>query len=100
MRTRIGVNSGEAMVGLLGGSEATMCGYPVALSKRIEELARPGTVCLGEATAALLDDAFELRDRRVVDLKGALAPLAVLELTSTREFVGAPVAASSGGAAI
>jgi class 3 adenylate cyclase len=80
VRTRIGINSGEAMVGLLGGTEAAMCGYPVALSKRIEELARPGTVCIGEATAALLGEEFELRDGRVVEPRGALGPLSVLEL--------------------
>lgn len=82
VRTRIGLNSGEAMVGLLGGSEEAVCGYPVALSKRIEEFARPGSVSVGEATAALLDNAFRLRGRRVIEPRGALAPVAVLELSS------------------
>ena len=87
LRARIGLNSGSAIVGRLGGREETMCGFAVCMSKRVEELARPGTVCIGESTAELVGAGaqFGMRDRRLVQPRGALAPVAVHELTAVEE---------------
>src|SRR5689334_3906866 len=57
---RIGVNSGQVVVGRAraGGSFAT--GDAVNVAARLEQAAEPGHVLVGERTAALAGGAFEL----------------------------------------
>jgi class 3 adenylate cyclase len=68
-----------------------MCGFAVCMSKRVEELARPGTVCIGETTAQLVGARFRTRDRRLVQPRGAQAPVAVHELTAVDEAAATSV---------
>jgi adenylate cyclase len=68
-RLRVGVNSGEARVGILGaegGRTYTATGDTVNLASRLEGQARPGEVLIGQATldrlaGAAVDDVGELR---------------------------------------
>jgi adenylate cyclase len=68
-RLRVGINSGEARVGILGaegGRTFTATGDTVNLASRLEGQARPGEVLVGEATrdrlpAAAVEDVGELR---------------------------------------
>ncbi|MBT3553498.1 MAG: hypothetical protein HN861_18110 [Rhodospirillaceae bacterium] len=56
---RIGVNSGYAVVGALGGAlqqEVTALGDSVNVAARLEGLAAPGTMVVGEATYQLVAD--------------------------------------------
>ena len=56
---RIGVNSGYAVVGALGGElqqEVTALGDSVNVAARLEGLAEPGTMVIGEATYQLVAD--------------------------------------------
>jgi class 3 adenylate cyclase len=80
---RIGINSGEAVVGTIGerySRHYTACGYTVALAKRIETLAGPGGIYLSENTATLLGSQVELNDLGCFDVKGADSPIGVFEL--------------------
>ena len=59
-RLRVGVNSGEARVGILGaagGRTYTATGDTVNLASRLEGQARPGEVLVGQATLERLPDA-------------------------------------------
>jgi adenylate cyclase len=59
-RLRVGVNSGEARVGILGavgGRTYTATGDTVNLASRLEGQARPGEVLIGEATLDRLSNA-------------------------------------------
>ena len=59
-RLRVGVNSGEARVGILGaegGRTYTATGDTVNLASRLEGQARPGEVLVGQATMERLRDA-------------------------------------------
>jgi adenylate cyclase len=59
-RLRVGVNSGEARVGILGaegGRTYTATGDTVNLASRLEGRARPGEVLIGQATLDRLDAA-------------------------------------------
>src|SRR5262249_42347414 len=70
---RIGLNSGEVIVGDIGdeGSMAyTAIGHTVGLAKRIEELTEPGQVWVSEHTAALVEGYFALRDLGTFEIKG------------------------------
>jgi class 3 adenylate cyclase/predicted ATPase len=70
LRLRIGVNTGEVVVGPAreGGSFAT--GDAVNVAARLEQAAEPGQVLVGARTAAAVGEAFEFDDERVVEAKG------------------------------
>jgi class 3 adenylate cyclase/tetratricopeptide (TPR) repeat protein len=82
---RIGVNTGEAVVGAMrAGGEPTVMGDVVNTAQRLEKLAAPGHVVVGPATYAATRDVIDyealgpqgLRGREEpVDAYRALAPL-------------------------
>lgn len=83
---RIGINSGEVLTGTIGDRYSryyTANGYPVALAKRIEVLARPDRIYLTEHTAALVAGAVQLRDLGSFEVKGADSPVGVFELVGS-----------------
>ena len=87
LSVRIGINSGEVLTGTIGdryGCYYTANGYPVALAKRIEALALPGSIYLSEHTAALVAGAVWLRDLGAFEVKGAQRPVGVFELVGSR----------------
>jgi class 3 adenylate cyclase len=83
LAVRIGLNSGEVLVGTIGRRESrryTVGGYPVALAKRIEALAHPGRVWVSEDTAHLVAPARRPRDLGAFDVSGAPSRVRVFEL--------------------
>jgi class 3 adenylate cyclase/tetratricopeptide (TPR) repeat protein len=80
---RIGLNSGEVVVGSIGDDlrmEYTAQGYVVGLASRMEQICEPGRVYLTEHTARLVDGYFELRDLGETRVKGVSRPIRVHEL--------------------
>jgi class 3 adenylate cyclase/tetratricopeptide (TPR) repeat protein len=80
---RIGLNSGEVVVGAIGdeGSMSyTAIGHTVGLAKRIEELAGPGQICVSDETAALVTGFLALRDLGPFEIKGVEREVRVHEL--------------------
>jgi class 3 adenylate cyclase len=80
---RIGINSGEVLVGTIGSGYNryyTANGYPVALAKRVEGLAHPDRIYLTEHTAALVAGGLQLTDLGAFDVRGVEAPVRVFEL--------------------
>jgi class 3 adenylate cyclase len=67
---RIGVNTGEVVVGFArsGGSFAT--GDTVNVAARLEQAAAPDQVLVGERTVALAGDDFEFSERKTIEAKG------------------------------
>ncbi len=81
---RIGLNSGEVVVGKIGDDlrmDYTAQGHTVNLAARMEGLAEPGKVFLTGETGKLVGDYFTLRSLGDTEVKGAAAPLAIFELT-------------------
>jgi tetratricopeptide (TPR) repeat protein len=77
---RIGLNSGEVIVGKIGDDlrmDYTAQGHVVGLAQRMEQLAEPGCVCLTQHTAALVSGYFTLRDLGELSIKGVRDPLRV-----------------------
>ena len=71
---RIGLNSGEVVVGTIGdrGDMAyTAIGHTVGLAKRMEQEARTGGICLSSSTAALVKGYVRLREPAMHQIKGA-----------------------------
>jgi class 3 adenylate cyclase len=71
---RIGLNSGEVVVGTIGdrGDMAyTAIGHTVGLAQRMEQAAGPGGICLSPNTAALAGGYVRLGEPVVREVKGA-----------------------------
>jgi class 3 adenylate cyclase len=80
---RIGVNSGEVVVGTIGDDlrmDYTAQGHTVGLAARMEQIAAPGRTYLTEHTARLVTGFFRLADLGPAAIKGAREPLRVYEL--------------------
>ena len=77
-RFRIGINSGEALVGNIGSDEFrnfTAIGDTVNMAQRFQTLAQPGQVVTGRRTADRLDDEFALEWLDEVHIKGKAEPI-------------------------
>jgi class 3 adenylate cyclase len=77
---RIGVNSGDVVVGRPREGSSFATGDAVNVAARLEQAAAPGQVLVGERTAALVGDAFELGEPRTVEAKGKEGGVAAREL--------------------
>ncbi|HXJ35767.1 MAG TPA: adenylate/guanylate cyclase domain-containing protein, partial [Candidatus Eisenbacteria bacterium] len=85
---RIGVNSGEVVVGRIGDDlkmDYTAQGHTVGLAARMEQIAAADRAYVSEHTARIVDGYFRLRDLGPLAVKGASEPVRVYEL----EDVGA-----------
>jgi len=81
--TRIGLNSGEVVVGKIGDDlrmDYTAQGHTVALAARVQEIATPGRACITQNVAHLVEGFFALRDLGSAALKGFPEPIAVYAL--------------------
>jgi len=80
---RVGLNSGEVIVGNIGGDlqmTYTAIGQTVGLARRMESLAPPGSAVVSAATARLIEDEFDLQDLGLFEVKGSDVPQPVFEL--------------------
>jgi len=67
---RIGVNTGEVVVGRPREGSSFVTGDAVNVGARLEQAAEPGEILVGERTAAAVRGAFELGEPRLVHAKG------------------------------
>ena len=87
LRIRIGLNSGEVVMraldlGVDGDYDAI--GLPVHIASRLEQLARPGRICLSASTARLIENRFLVRRLGPAVPKGATKPIELFELVRRR----------------
>ena len=67
---RIGVNTGEVVVGRARQGSSFATGDPVNVAARLEQAAAAGEVLVGERTVAAVGDAFEFGPAQIVQAKG------------------------------
>jgi class 3 adenylate cyclase len=67
---RIGVNTGDVVVGQPREGSSFVTGDPVNVAARLEQAAEPGEILVGERTAAAVGGAFELGGQKTVAAKG------------------------------
>jgi class 3 adenylate cyclase/tetratricopeptide (TPR) repeat protein len=70
LRIRIGVNTGEVLVGTLAGTEYTAMGDVVNTASRLQSLAPPGAVLVGDATRTMCSPTLRFRAYDEVQLRG------------------------------
>jgi class 3 adenylate cyclase/tetratricopeptide (TPR) repeat protein len=80
LRARIGVNTGEVVVGDPEAGQALVVGDAVNVAARLEQAATPGEVLLGPATYALVRDLVEAEETGPLELKGKRAPALAFRL--------------------
>jgi class 3 adenylate cyclase len=80
LQMRVGVNTGEVVVGdaRAGGSRAT--GDAVNVAARLQQAAEPGQTLVGDSTWRLVRDAVTTGEPRDVPVKGRAAPVTVRAL--------------------
>ena len=74
---RIGVNTGEVIAGREAAArgELMVTGDAVNVAARLQQLAEPGEVLVGERTRQTTQRAISYRDRGALDAKGKAAPV-------------------------
>ena len=70
VRMRIGINTGEVLFGTVAGSDNTVMGDVVNTAARLQELARPGSVLVGDETRSLCSSAIGFQRIDDVRLRG------------------------------
>ncbi len=76
VRMRIGINTGEVLVGALrGGGDVTALGDVVNTAKRLQTTAEPGQVLVGPATQAATRNVMAYEPLGALALKGRGAPV-------------------------
>lgn len=71
LKLRVGINSGQVFAGYIGTkNEYTMIGDTVNVASRLEQIAAPGTVVIGENTLRLVRGSFRVHPLEPVKAKG------------------------------
>ena len=89
---RVGVNSGPAAVGLVGGEDAqtVALGDTTNVAARLQGAAEPGTIAIGPGTASRLGERFVLEPLGDVTVKGRSEPVAASRLVGPRPVTEPP----------
>jgi class 3 adenylate cyclase/tetratricopeptide (TPR) repeat protein len=74
LRTRIGINTGEVVVGRRPDASLVV-GDAVNVAARLEQTAAPGEILLGPQTFALVRASVEVDEGRAISLKGKADPV-------------------------
>jgi class 3 adenylate cyclase/tetratricopeptide (TPR) repeat protein len=78
LESRIGVNTGEVVVG--GEGETLVTGDPVNVAARLEQAASNGEILIGAETRLLVRDAVRVEPVEPLELKGKSQPVAAYRL--------------------
>jgi class 3 adenylate cyclase/tetratricopeptide (TPR) repeat protein len=84
VQIRIGLNSGEVVVGAIGSDlrmDYTAVGQTTHLAARMEQLASPGSILLAPATLQLVEGLVAVKPLGPVPVKGLAEPVEVWEVT-------------------
>jgi predicted ATPase len=82
VRTRIGVNTGEIVVGDAAAGQALVVGTTVNVAARLEQAAATGEILLGPATYALVRDRVIAEPTAPLELKGKAGSVVAYRLYS------------------
>src|SRR5262249_56123660 len=100
IKIRVGVISGEGVVGEIGSvlhMDYTAVGQSTHLAARMEQMAQPGTILLTPETLALAEGFVQVASRGPVPVKGLAAPIEIFELTGVSPVRSRLQAAASRG---
>jgi class 3 adenylate cyclase/tetratricopeptide (TPR) repeat protein len=90
---RIGVNTGEVLVGAEGTDFGRVTGDSVNTAARLETAAEAGEILIGETTFALVRDAVDAEPVEAMSLKGKAEPVGAYRLTAVLPGTALPTRA-------
>ena len=82
---RIGVNTGEVVVGEATARQSVVIGDAVNVAARLEQHAGAGETLIGEATYRLVRDAVDVEPVEPIPAKGKSEPVRAVRLLAVRE---------------
>ena len=84
---RVGINSGQTAVGMVGAGDPQMValGDTTNVAARLQSVAEPGTIAVGEPTAKSIASRFALEPQGGVSVKGRDEPVDTWRLTGFRD---------------
>jgi class 3 adenylate cyclase/tetratricopeptide (TPR) repeat protein len=89
---RIGVNTGTVVVGAPIAGRSMSLGDTMNVAARLEKLAEPGQILIGEDTYRLVRGEVDVEPAGKVELRGRAEPLATYALLSASRSEGEPLA--------
>jgi class 3 adenylate cyclase len=89
---RVGVETGEVVVGDPGRGSTFASGAAVNLAARLEQAAEPGQCLVGPGCHRLVRDVVEVEAQLGLVLKGFAAPVVAYRLVAVSDQAGGPVA--------
>lgn len=92
-RMRLGLNTGLVVVGAIGDNlrmDYTAVGDTTNVAARLQQLAEPGQILLGDTTRRFIEPYFELRELGPVALRNRQEPVRVWALGPARPRAAAP----------
>ena len=87
LRLRLGLNTGLVVVGRIGDDlrmDYTAIGDTTNVAARLQSLAEPGTILIGEPTQRLVEGYIRSAAQGPVQVKGRIEPVQVYEVTGRR----------------
>ena len=84
LQIRTGVNTGEVLVGDLVAGQALVTGDAVNVAARLEQIAEPGSILIGEETHRLVRDAVEVEPVGDMQLRNREEPVSAVRLLEVR----------------
>src|SRR5712692_340004 len=85
LSVRVGVNAGEVVVRSIQTGDAhteyTPIGHSISLASRLQTLAAPGSVVIGEGVRKFVEGYFQLKGLGASTIKGVSEPVNVYEVT-------------------
>ena len=99
MRLRLGLNTGLVVVGTIGDDlrmDYTAVGETTNLASRLQALAEPGTILVGETTHRLVEGYVRSESLGPVQIKGATRPVSAYRITGRRRRTSFEVRAARG----
>jgi class 3 adenylate cyclase len=85
LAARTGINTGEVVAGDSARGHALVTGDVVNVAARLEQAAAAGEILIGDTTRRLVENAVELEEVGVLELKGKNVPVAAWRVLAVRE---------------
>lgn len=85
LSSRVGIATGQVVVGDISGEQDAIVGRTANLAARLEGVAEPGSVVIDEATTSLVTAEVELGSPALCDLKGFDEPVATFPVLRAQQ---------------
>jgi class 3 adenylate cyclase len=87
IQVRIGINTGEVLAAGAPGSDLLVTGDTVNVAARLQELADPGSILVGDRTARAIRGCFHVKPVEALEVRGRSGPVGAWIVAGEEEMV-------------